>query len=66
MRKAFLDLDFDHDGFITAEDILRYFGKNTKEIDLSDLIKIIKERDSTKEGRLNYSDFSRWLGSVIH
>lgn len=26
VRKAFLDLDTDHDGYISVEDILRYFG----------------------------------------
>lgn len=26
VRKAFLDLDTDHDGFISVEDIIRYFG----------------------------------------
>ena len=26
VRKAFLDLDADHDGFITVEDIIRHFG----------------------------------------
>lgn len=26
VRKAFLDLDGDYDGYITVEDILRYFG----------------------------------------
>jgi hypothetical protein len=26
VRKAFLGLDTDYDGFITVEDILRYFG----------------------------------------
>lgn len=26
VRKAFLALDSDYDGFITVEDILRYFG----------------------------------------
>jgi len=26
VRKAFLGLDTDYDGYITVEDILRYFG----------------------------------------
>ncbi len=26
VRKAFLDLDNDHDGYITVEDFIRYFG----------------------------------------
>lgn len=26
VRKAFLDLDADHDGYISVEDIMRYFG----------------------------------------
>ena len=29
VRKAFLDLDTDYDGFVTVEDILRYLGSET-------------------------------------
>ena len=28
VRKAFLDMDADHDGYITIEDFLRNFGDN--------------------------------------
>lgn len=63
VRKAFLDLDNDFDGFVTAEDILRYFGK--EEIDFRDLVKLIADKDCKKEGRISYTDFSKWLGGVI-
>jgi Ca2+-binding EF-hand superfamily protein len=57
VRKAFLDLDSDYDGFITVEDILRNFGqgggrgqemKNSGGINFNDLKKLIMEKDSTK------------------
>lgn len=31
-----------------------------------DLRKLILERDSSGKGRVNYSDFSKWLGGAIH
>lgn len=65
VRKAFLILDQDYDGFITIEDLLKYFGTET-EIDYDDLKKLINDKDSKKLGRINYTDFSRWLGSTIH
>lgn len=66
VRRAFLDLDYDHDGYVTGEDILRYFGAANKEIDLNDLLKLIKEKDNKKKGKLSYADFSKWLGVAIH
>lgn len=42
VRKAFLDLDVDKDGFINSEDIIRFFGNSIKEVDFNDLIKLIK------------------------
>jgi len=59
VRRAFLDLDGDHDGYVTGEDILRFFGASkNKEIDYNDLMKLIIEKDSQKKGRLSYADFS--------
>jgi Ca2+-binding EF-hand superfamily protein len=65
VRKAFLLLDIDYDGFIVVEDILRYLG-NESDLNFNDLTKLFKEKDSTGKGRINYSDFSKWLGSAIH
>lgn len=41
VRKAFLDLDTDYDGFVTVEDLIRFFGSENKEIDFNDLKKLI-------------------------
>jgi Ca2+-binding EF-hand superfamily protein len=47
VRKAFLILDTDYDGFITIEDLLKYFANET-EIDYDDLKKLINDKDSKK------------------
>lgn len=65
MRKAFLALDLDHDGFITTEDILKYFG-NEKDINYADLKKLMEDKASKTKGKISYYDFSKWLGSAIH
>ena len=65
VRKAFLDLDGDYDGYVTVEDILRYFGQE-KEINYNDLKKLITDKDSKKRGKIGYSDFSKWVGNSIH
>lgn len=53
MRKAFLDLDFDYDGYITVEDMLRFFGAS-KDLNYDDLKKLIRDKDSTKRGKISY------------
>lgn len=29
-------------------------------------MKLLKDKDSKKKGRLSYADFSKWMGVVIH
>lgn len=65
VRKAFLDLDSDYDGFVTVEDILRFFGSEDKELDFKDLTKLIVDKDQKRQGRINYTDFSKWMGGEI-
>lgn len=65
VRKAFLDIDTDYDGFITVEDILRVLGGEDKELDFTDLNKLISDKDHKKKGKISYTDFSKWLGGVI-
>lgn len=65
VRKAFLELDSDRDGFITIEDILKHFG-NERDLMFNDMKKLMVDKDSKKQGKLNYPDFSKWLGGHIH
>ncbi len=54
VRKAFLDLDTDYDGFISVDDIVRYFGTDT-DFSYKDLKKLMKERDnSNNNGKISY------------
>lgn len=46
VRKAFLGLDSDYDGYITVEDIFRHFG--SENINYEDLKKLIMDKDSKK------------------
>lgn len=66
VRKAFLALDADHDGYIRVEDFLRGFGEN--EINFHDLRKLIESKckDKHNKGKLTYDDFSAWVGNSIH
>ena len=65
MRKAFLALDTDFDGYITVEDLMRWLGSNDN-VNYNDLKKLIMDKDPQKSGRLGYSEFSKWLGGTIH
>jgi Ca2+-binding EF-hand superfamily protein len=66
VRKAFLALDQDHDGFITVEDILRHFGQEKSIVNYNDLKKLVIDKDSRKKGMISYADFSKWVGNAIH
>jgi len=65
VRKAFLALDTDYDGFITTEDFLRNFGDN-KDLNYNDLKKLIVSKDRNGKGQISYQDFSAWVGNSIH
>ena len=65
IRKAFLDIDMDYDGYITAEDIARQFGKDNQKLDFRDLRTLIRNRDSNRKGKIDFKDFCRWMGGAI-
>ena len=65
VRKAFLALDIDYDGYIKPEDIARYFSNESNRIDFNELKKLMMHKDKKKQGSLDYTDFSKWMGSSI-
>ena len=61
-----MDLDSDHDGFVTSEDIIRYFGSEN-DFNFREVKKLLTYKvQDQNSGRLNYADFSRWVGNAIH
>ena len=62
VRKAFLDVDQDYDGFITAEDIAKFYGASA---DFKDIQTLVKNWDSKKQGKVDFKDFCRWMGTAI-
>jgi Ca2+-binding EF-hand superfamily protein len=63
VKKAFLSLDSDYDGYVTAEELIKIIGSGDTRF--ADLSKLVMDKDTTKTGKLNYTDFSKWLGGVI-
>ncbi len=52
VRRAFLDLDTDQDGYVGPEDIIRHFNQAVKEINFNDLRKLMADKGSTRGGQV--------------
>jgi Ca2+-binding EF-hand superfamily protein len=66
VRKAFLAIDDNHIGYISAESIARYLGATKqKNFDFTLLEILIKLHTKGLVTRLNYNDFCAWLGVSI-
>ena len=64
VRKAFLDLDDDFDGFLTAEDFSKLIGGQEK-YDFNIIKMLLKVKNKSHESKLNYHEFSIWFGEYI-
>ena len=44
---------------------MKHFGTDLTE-EYDDLLKLLKIKDRNGEGRIDFTDFCKWFGSVIH
>ena len=69
VRKAFLELDENSDGWIEGEDLAKYLKNITlgdaEKLDYSQLELLIKLRCNQTSTRINYNSFCAWLGDAI-
>jgi len=67
VRKAFLDLDEDYDGFVTAEDFAKLVGgsSGSSKFDFNLLKMLTKMKNSRIEPKINYTEFCKWFGADI-
>ena len=74
MRKAFLDLDKNHDGLVGAEELAKIVqygvkqkdpSKPERELDYSLLESLIKVRCKQDHADVSYAKFCAWLGASI-
>mmetsp|Transcript_28218 Transcript_28218/g.21090 ORF Transcript_28218/g.21090 Transcript_28218/m.21090 type:complete len:120 (-) Transcript_28218:1368-1727(-) len=67
VKKAFLDIDTDYDGYITAENFANLLGgsSGSSKFDFTLLKMLIKLRTKRNDNRINYTDFSSWFGADI-
>ena len=52
-----MSLDTDHDGYATLENFLVYFS-HEPDINYDDLKKLINDKDSKGQGKIDFFDFS--------
>ena len=67
VRKAFLDLDEDYDGFLTAEDFAKLVGgsSGSSKFDFNLLKMLTKMKNTRIEPKINYTEFCKWFGADI-
>jgi len=60
-------MDQDFDGYITAEDFSRAFGGSTgsEKIEFNLLKVLLKLKSKKRQSKVNYTEFSEWLGAII-
>ena len=56
-RTIFADMDFDGNGFITAEDLVAMRDLNLSEDEIAEFKQVLAEGDEDQDGRVSYDEF---------
>lgn len=66
VRKAFLELDEAHCGYITPEQLAKFLGANKKKnFDFTLMEILVKMQTKGLKTKVSYNDFCTWFGSTI-
>ena len=74
VRKAFLDIDMDQDGYITAEDLAKLVKSanvistatgEAQPVNFTMIELLIKLRCKQEHTRISYNKFCSWLGQAV-
>lgn len=66
LSKAFNRFDVGHDGFITYSDLSECFSRFGIDLPRSEIMKIIAEADSNKDGRISFEEFIAIMNKDTH
>jgi len=58
---AFHHFDSDHDGFISAENLVEAFHREGRSITEDEINKMLDEAGLTRDAKLNFEDFSKLM-----
>lgn len=61
LRFAFHHFDSDHDGFISAENLVEAFHREGKMMSEEDINKMLDEAGLARDAKLNFDDFSKLM-----
>ena len=62
VRRAFLDIDSDYDGYITSMDLFEICGGA---FDVEEIKLLMKYRGADKDYKIDFKKFSSWLGATL-
>lgn len=61
LRFAFHHFDSDHDGFISAENLIEAFHREGRQISEEEVYKMMEDLGVSRESKLTFEEFDRFM-----